>query len=533
VTRPGLALAAACAGQFLVFVHITATISSLVGLQADLAVTPTGQVWVPTAYTLTVAACVLSAGAVSDRRGRRLALIAGVGGLGVGATVVATAGSLPAVVTGQLVAGIGAALVLPASLGIVTHAFPGPAPRARATAAWVAASGLGLAVGPLVSGGLQAAWSWRASFLAVLPVAAVTALLAARVTESRVPGRGLDPAGQVLAVTGLAAGIVAVVEGGRRGPDTVVLLAAAVSVAALAALVAQESRTRSPMVDVRLFRIAPYSGALLASAVGLFGFVGVTLLQVLYYQRAEGLSPWQTGLRVSVEMAAFVVMATAGGRLAARIGPRPLVVAGLLAAGAGAAVLATQRADGPFALAAVGMVLLGGGSGLLLGPATAAAVGAVPPSAVPMAVATVNAARQLGTVIGAATLGSVLAAALAGRAGDVPLGEAFLGGVSRGAWLAAAVSAVTAVVAGLTLAARSTAGTGARGGGDRLGGVPRSSPPARPRGPATGSVDAPPWRLSRSATPRGRRRRPGRGPPWRARPSRRRPRRRPPTPAGR
>jgi MFS family permease len=336
--RPRVVLAACSVGLFLAFLQITQTISALGAIQLDLGLSGAQLVWVPSAYTLAVATFVLSGGAVGDRWGRRSTYRAGIALTAAGAALVAASDGLIAVVAGQALAGVGAAAVLPNSLSILTATFTDPVRRARAIAVWIGASGVGLAVGPLLAGAVQRWFGWNAVFLGTLPVAAVALMLTAAVPESRAPAHRLDRAGQVLAVVGLAALVFGLIEGGQQGYRTgAVLTAFAVAVLGLAGFVAVELRTPAPMFDVRLLARPAYSVALVVAAVGLFGFVGVTLLQVLFLQRVQGLTPWDSAVRLSAEMATFVLVTLLAGRLVPRTGPRRLLVGGSVLAGAGGA----------------------------------------------------------------------------------------------------------------------------------------------------------------------------------------------------
>ncbi|WP_245877500.1 MFS transporter, partial [Streptomyces glaucescens] len=314
-----LVLLAACLGLFMSFIEVTAAISTLRALQVDLGVAPADLSWVSSTYTLVVAACVLSGGALGERFGRRRVFLAGVLLLAAGSLVVAVSDGYGWVLLGRGVSGLGGALVLPTSLALITTTFFVDLPRMlRYIAIWVSVSGIGLAVGPLLGGLLLEASGWRAVYLVNTPLAVVTVLVTLRaVTESRVPDRPLDLAGQFWAVLGLSALIYGIAAGGRLGyGDPQVVTVLAVAAGALTALVLTERRAAVPMLDVRMMGNARYAAALVVAAAALFVFVGVVFVEVLFLQRVRDLGPLATGVRLLPAMLAFVAATFTAQRLA-------------------------------------------------------------------------------------------------------------------------------------------------------------------------------------------------------------------------
>ncbi|MFF4505979.1 MFS transporter [Streptomyces sp. NPDC001401] len=486
-----LVLLAACLGLFMSFIEVTAAISTLRALQVDMQVAPADLSWVSSTYTLVVAACVLSGGALGERFGRRRVFITGTVLIAAGSLVVASAQSYPQVLIGRGISGLGGALVLPTSLALITTTFFVDLPRMlRYIAVWVSVSGVGLAVGPLLGGTLLQTWNWRAVYLVNTPLAVITVAVTLRaVAESRVPDRPLDLAGQFWAVLGLSTLVYGIAVGGRAGyDDPVVIAVLAVAAVSLTALVLTERRRAVPMLDVRMMANARYTAALCVAAAALFVFVGVVFLEVLFLQRVRAFGPLDTGIRLLPAMLAFVAATATAQRLAGRVRAGRLLATGSLVTTAAALVLLGQQPDGSYAVTALGLVLAGLGSGLVVAPSTAAAFEVVEGPQMGAASSAVTAFRQIGSVLATAILGAVLAVRFLGTLPDrltahhLPapvvdqvvsvarsggrstgrsspqitgaVGDAFTAGVHSALWVVAGVSFGAAVLAWTLLARR-------------------------------------------------------------------------------
>ncbi|MGW2183823.1 MFS transporter [Streptomyces sp. NPDC001732] len=463
-SRPGPVLVAACLGLFTVFLQTTQTIGTLGAVQADLRLAPADMVWVPSMYTLVVASCVLGAGALADRWGRKRVFLAGAAAMAAGALVLVLADNLATLLTGQAIAGLGGALITPSSLALITHAVRDPRRRAGAIAAWAATSGLGLAVGPLVAGLALRWWTWHAAFWLNLVMAGLAAAVAlGRVAESRNPAQRLDWAGQFTAIAGLALLVFWLIDGGHHGYGSARALAAVVAaVVLLAAFALVELRRTAPMVDLRLMRDPSYSVSLLLAGTVLFGFVGLSLLQVLWLQRVRGLTALQVGVQLLAEFGAFIAASVLAGILVRRLGPRVLITAGLLFAAVGAVLFAQVGPGTAFAGYAAAFVLFGFGCGLANAPSTALAVGHVPPGREGEAGGTVNAARQIGAVLGTSILGTLVTTRFEDRVAHVRDPRiAFTDAVTHTTWVAVAVlGAGTVLALGLSAWSRRRATAG-------------------------------------------------------------------------
>ncbi|MFJ5214139.1 MFS transporter [Streptomyces sp. NPDC088354] len=415
--RQWIGFVVASLGQMAMFVNITQTAAVLAPLQQDLHVSGAAFVWIAGIYSMMVASFVLSAGTVGDILGRRRVFALGMALLGAGSLVVFLASGAGTVIVGQALMGIGGAAILPNSLSLVTHMFPDPQERTRAVGIWVAVSGIGLAFGPVAAGLILERFSWNAVFLVNVVLAVVVLLLTPRfVTESRHPGRHLDPPGLVLAVIAIGALNYGLVQGGHSGYGTWQASGAFVLAAvALAAFVAHESRTRTPMLNLRLFRNRTFATANVVAMIGQYSFVAVAFAQVLYFERVRHESILDAGLLLLPVMIAYVLVSYVAAAVARRVGFKTTLGAGTVLAAVGALAMTAQTPTTPVVVIAVLMGLFGAGAGLILPPGTAVAVISVPHTDGGMASGTVNLFRQVGGTLGATVTGTVLTSGLASR----------------------------------------------------------------------------------------------------------------------
>ncbi|MFC4016801.1 MFS transporter [Micromonospora sp. GCM10011542] len=408
-----------CLGSLIVFFQLTATVISLTTIQRDLHVSPTTLVWIPSAYTLMVASLVLSASTLGNRYGRRRMFATGVIAMILGGAVLTLAPNPAWVITGQLVAGLGGALILPNSLAILGATFTDPHRRTEVITAWSGASGVGLSIGPLVAGALLRHHHWHSAFLSTIVLGVVTLIVTAiGVAESRQGAGRLDVAGLLLGTLAIAACVYALIRGGRDGyTSPAVAVTWLVAAAALVGFVLVELRATAPMLDVRLFRAPSFSAVNVVAAVSLFGFTGVSILLVLFHERAQALDPLDTGWRMLVLFGAYAVVALAVGRAVRHTGFKAPLTAGLVLGAVASFGLAAQGPATPFGQRWPLLALFGVASALVASPATAAALASVAPAQAGMASGAVNAARQIGAVLGASVLGTLLTTTFLG---DLP-----------------------------------------------------------------------------------------------------------------
>ncbi|MER5347654.1 MFS transporter [Streptomyces mirabilis] len=420
--RAGLVLAVCCLSLLITALDTTAVNVALPAVAHDLHAPVSGLQWTVDGYTLVIAAFMLLAGSTADRIGRRRVFQGGLALFAVGSLACSLAPTLGWLIAFRIVQGLGASMLNPVALSIITHAFPDPRERARAIGLWGTTVGLSLAAGPVVGGLLVASAGWRSIFWINIPIGVVALVLAAVfIPESRAAAaRRPDPVGQVLVVTILTSLVFAIIEGSRRGYGSAPIITLfALSAVAIAALPGYERRREQPLADPVFFRSVPFTGSFITAVTASIVLSGFLFLNTLYLQDVRGCSALHAGL-LTVPMAAGIAIASPlSGRLTARRGPRPpLVAAGLLIAAA-ALTLTTLTPTTPWAVLLAAYVLLGVGFGLVNAPITSTAVAGMPRAQAGVSAAITTTGRQVGNNLGVAVLGSIVTARsqAPGRAG--------------------------------------------------------------------------------------------------------------------
>ncbi|HWX51440.1 MAG TPA: MFS transporter [Roseomonas sp.] len=374
--------------------------------------------WVVDSYNLLYAVLLLTGGLLADLYGRRIIFMAGAAVFTVASLLCALAPTVLVLICGRALAGIGAALLLPASLAIIRVVWPEPKERARALGLWAACNGLALAIGPTLGGLLIARFGWRSIFLVVVPVGiAALALALPAIPESSDPqDRHFDAAAQVLGALALGGLAVAAIE----FHGTVILAAAAlvVALAALALFIRIEARKgQQALVPLDMFRIRPFSGAIIATAGMTFGMYGVLFLLPLTWQSTGRLGPVAAGIALMPMALVFVLVSPFSGPLGTRLGARIMTGGGVGLIGAGLLVIGLTTRSASILPAEIGLGLTGLGMGFATGPLMGTAVGAVSAARSGTAAALINVARMAGATIGVAILGAVFTALQGGPEG--------------------------------------------------------------------------------------------------------------------
>jgi DHA2 family methylenomycin A resistance protein-like MFS transporter len=443
--RRGL-LVTMCVGMFLVLLDVTAVNVALPSIRHDLDASVSGLQWVVDGYAVAIASLLLFGGTVGDRIGHKRVVIVGLAVFGAASVAIAVAPNPAALVGGRVVQGVGAALLLPGTLAVISGAYPERAAQARAIGAWAAISSLALPVGPLLGGALTTV-SWRLIFWVNVPVVIVALIGVAVFVPGGRPGRDrFDPAGLAGVTVALAAIVFGIIELGRDGIAPVVVAAFVVAAAAIVATVFIEHRAANPMLPPDLVGRREFLGPNAVALTMNFVFNGTLFITTLYLQTIRGHGPFVAGALVLPLAVPLVVLAPVTSRMTGRWGPRRPVAIGCLIALVGAASLVLTRRDGTLWPLEVGMLLLGCGAGLITASVVAAAVRAVPAARSGFASGVNNAARQTGTALGVATYGAI--------AGSPSQAERFVSEYAHLAVVSCVLWLGAAMVAALTIAGR-------------------------------------------------------------------------------
>jgi len=395
---------------------VTAAMASLNVALPDLArstqATQTQLEWIIDAYSLVFAALLLPAGALGDRYGRRRVLIAGLVIFGGASAVAMTASSANELIFLRGLIGVGAALVMPATLSTITGTFP-PAERTRAVSVWAAVAGGSALLGLLCSGALLEEFSWRSAF-AVNVVLATVAILGTLffVPESSDSGTPpLDKAGALLATVSLTALVFSIIEAPEAGwASGRTLGGIAGGLAILAVFVGWELRAAHPMLDVRHFRNRRLSAGTLSIFIQFFAFYGFTFVSLQYLQGVRGDSPLVAALSVLPLAIAMMPTGRITPKLVARFGARAVCAAGLVLAAAGLVVISRVGTSSSYWLLLAGLIPLGIGMGAAMTPATAAITEGLPAAQQGIGSALNDLSREVGGALGIAVVGSIVTA---------------------------------------------------------------------------------------------------------------------------
>lgn len=410
-SRPGLVLTCVCVCTILVM-GLVASINVAIPLIAasDLHPDSTDLLWIVDSYVVVFACLVIPAGAAGDRFGRKGVLLTGLLGFAAGVALSASAPTVPLLLAGRVVAGIGAACVLPNCVGVLVHATA-PKRRRGALAVWATVSGLGGLVGNTAGAALLTTGSWRVLFAAVAPVAlACAAWVAVVVPRSARNARSLDPAGTVVFVATTVALLVGIIEGPAEGWGSPLVLGAFVAFVLLAGTwIVVELRSPAPLLDPRLFRIPAISTASLGLLVAFFGSFGLFFLNASVFQYVRGYSVLLTGIASLPLVPPLLLGSRFVPRVVDRLGmPATLSVAFLGIAG-GLFALSTDARQ-PYALDALWLLLIGIGFALALPCLTAELTAAMPAEQAGAAGGLQSLTRELGSALGIAVVGTVLTA---------------------------------------------------------------------------------------------------------------------------
>ncbi|HEY1990079.1 MAG TPA: MFS transporter [Acidimicrobiales bacterium] len=503
----GLALAALCLAAFIINLDTTIVNVALPTLVRQTGATTNQLQWVVDAYNLVFAALVLVAGSLSDRYGRKGMLLAGLGMFGTASLAGALCSSADQLIAARAVMGLGAALIFPATLSLISNIFPERRDRAKAIGLWGATTGVGIAMGPIFGGWLLEHFWWGSIFVFLIPFAILAAaLVAVSVPPSRNPATPtIDWQGFVLSTAGmglLVLGVIQAPDWGWTSLSSLLTLGAGALVLTIFFWV--ERRRDNPMLDVSLFTNPRFTGASGAVTISFFALFGFIFLVTQYFQFVKVYTPFGTGVRLLPVALSVGVSSLLGTRLAVTIGNKIVVGSGLVFFGVALLWVSTGSQFTSYWVIAAQMVVLGTGMGLTSAPATEAIMGVVSKEKAGIGSAVNDATRLFGGTLGVAVIGSVAASLYASRlTSSLPTGLPSPALVAaKGSVGGAAVASQRLAQAGLGHLARQLQGAATQAflhsftggcrvaGGVALGGAVFAAIllPARPTAPAPSTV---------------------------------------------
>ncbi|MFF3465030.1 MFS transporter [Streptomyces sp. NPDC001984] len=442
-----LVLAICCMSLLIVSLDNTVLNVALPSMQRELHASTSGLQWTIDAYTLVLASLLMLAGSTADRIGRKRVFMAGLIVFSIGSLLCSLAPNLESLIAFRMIQAVGGSMLNPVAMSIITNTFTDPRERARAIGAWGAVVGISMAAGPLVGGLLVESVGWRSIFWINLPVGLAAVLLTLRyVPESRAPrARRPDPVGQILVIALFGSLTYAIIEAPASGAGAVAPFAV-VALLALLGLLAYEPRRAEPLIDLRFFRSAPFSGATLIAISAFAALGGFLFLSTLYLQNVRGLDALHAGLWMLPMAVPTFLCAPLSGRLVGSRGPRlPLLIAGLAMTASGLLFAAFAAETSDVTLFA-GYVLFGLGFGFVNAPITNTAVSGMPRSQAGVAAAVASTSRQLGATLGVAVIGAVLASGI----GSTPYKDVFVSAARPGWWILTACGLAVLVLGVLT-----------------------------------------------------------------------------------
>jgi EmrB/QacA subfamily drug resistance transporter len=406
------ALGAMCFALFMIMLDNTVVNVALPSIQRSLNASTASLEWTVNAYTLSFAVLLVTGGRLGDIFGRRKIFLAGVTVFALSSAAIGFSPNDTWLVAWRAVQGTGAAMMMPATLSIITNAFPATE-RGKAIGTWAGVSALALAIGPVVGGFLVESVSWQSIFFLNVPVAAgaiVVALFAVRESRDDTVARKVDVPGVLTLTAGLTALILALIEGNAwhwGSPRELALFATAV--VCLAGFVFVERRQPAPMVDFGFFRSRTFLGANIVAFIVSFAMLAMFFFLALYMQNILGYTPLQAGVRFLPSTLMIVLIAPLAGRLADRVGPRPLMTFGLLCVSGALFWESHLTTTSGYAVLLPGFVMMGVGMAFVMSPMSTAAMNSVDPTKAGVASGILSMNRMVGGTFGVAVLGAMVA----------------------------------------------------------------------------------------------------------------------------
>ncbi len=457
-------LGAVAFGLFMIMLDNTIVNVALPSIQRDLGIGISELEWVVNGYALTFAVVMLTGGKLADMFGRRLLFIIGLAVFTVASFACGMAPSADWLIGARILQGVGAALMNPATLSIITATFP-PRQRGMAIGIWAGVAALALAIGPLLGGVITQNLAWGWIFFINVPVgivAIVVARLVIQESKDTSEEQRLDIPGLATSAVGLFALTYALIEANTYGwTSTRILALFALAAVSLVAFVLLELHQRVPMLDIRLFKNSTFAGANATMMLVALAMFGVFFFVSLFVQNILGYSATQAGATFLPMTILIILIAPAAGKFSDRIGSRWLMGAGMVCVGISLLVFSRLDASSDFWNLLPGLLIGGLGMALAMTPTTSAAMGAVPVDKAGVGSAVLNSMRQVGGSLGIAIMGAIVASHVSAPPGSPQSVPQFISGFQAALIVAAGIAFVAAIVAVTTVRTHRHAEAGA------------------------------------------------------------------------
>ncbi len=443
-------LAAVAFGLFMIMLDNTVVNVALPSIEKDLHISISQLEWIVTGYALVFAALLITGGKLADLFGRRKVFIIGLAVFSLSSLACGFAPNAGFLIGARAAQGIGAALMNPATLSIITATFP-PKQRGQAIGIWAGVSALALAIGPLVGGLIVDNIGWNWIFFVNVPVGALGIVVSYFfIKESRDTSheQSVDFPGLITSGGALFALSYALIEGNQRGWMSAEILGLiAASAVLLTAFVVLESRQRLPMLDLSLFRIPSFAGANTVALLVSLGMFGVFFFVSLYVQNILGYSPTKAGAIFLPMTILIILIAPVAGRASDRIGSRWLMGGGMTLLSISLLLYQRVGLHSTFWTLFPAMILGGSGMALTMSPMTSVAMASVPVDKAGVGSGVLNSFRQVGGSLGIAVMGAILASYLSARPGTELANQQFVDGLHSALLVSACITFVGAIVA--------------------------------------------------------------------------------------
>ncbi|PIE34381.1 MAG: MFS transporter [Ilumatobacter coccineus] len=426
--RRWLTLGVLCFSLVIIVMDNTILNVAIPSLMRDLQASNSDIQWIIDAYVLVFAGLLLTTGTLSDRFGRKGALQSGIILFALGSVLAALSQTSTQLILTRAFMGIGGAMIMPATLSILTNVFRDRVERGRAIAIWAAFSGVGVAIGPILGGFLVERYSWHSVFWVNVPVGLLALVLGVYLVPTSCDPRHtkVDIPGAILSIIGQVSILYGIIEGPSLGwTHRWVLLAFVIAVVTVAVFIAWERHTDHPMIDVSVFKNRRFSAASGTVTLVFFALMGSMFLMTQYWQLVHGYSPFEAGIRLLPQAITAMIVSPMSARFVEKYGTTRVVATGLVIMAIGLGLISTVQPDSSYPQVISYLIVMAIGMGLTMAPATESVMGSLPREKAGIGSAINDTTRQIGGALGIAIIGSVVSSVWGGRIGELAASMGF------------------------------------------------------------------------------------------------------------